>query len=707
MRVKKAQEFQESLRNLLTWFLSPKSLGLNDNRNISVNTVARHICHSYSLLQFPAKRPPRAALDIKPFHKDDYLGKDNAYLSPVIEMYHFARERLFTLLDAFILHGSLSTLDYSKGWSDFDTYLIVSKATLEDTELLCRLREALLAAYDILLKISPLQHHGFLLCSTHDLEYYPEHFMPAAVLKEGKNFWKANVKIRPYLDRERYKNDFFKHVKFMRNSANSDEFPHHAYNGVYLQGHFRNASNAMYQLQNFLEFISIIPCYYLMAKEEPCYKRDSFARVEALAGDRWNIIERIIRIREEWEKREPHPYPSNAVPRWLQETLGDDYLEGGALFVEKLGESLGIQTLNRSDHSYFFSGFPKIKNTRHYTDARNELIDHYRNIPDVVALYEYGTCSNPGISDLDVIAVLSDEPVSASLEDELYVTDPTENLHELLDGMRIKAVAESHFQQIQCLGLIGTHHLFGKKVSITPQPQYLEKMFLMCDVMDWLPERIMTLLSISISRDITVTEILGHLKSFTITLNRMEDIGFHLSGPMRELISNINGLRKKWIKFPDRVNLMDTTEKTITHGFPLMGEFASFVESNGFIKKPVGKIESLFYLRPGRGYKFRPTQACTNRPFKHIGRDGNIIIDVPQIWLSYILTIARHQGSLSELISGNIENSPLIHSIQMSEDLSRAVSYRMDLCNAMYVYFDKFNIPKTLLYRFGHIRSIK
>ena len=87
--------------------------------------------------------------------------------------------------------------------------------------------------------------------------------------------------------------------------------------------------------------------------------------------------------------------------------------------------------------------------------------------------------------------------------------------------------------------------------------------------------------------------------------------------------------------------------------------------------------------------------------------DDNITIDVPQIWLSYLMAMTRHQGSLSELISENIENSPLLHSVPISEDLSRVVGYRMDLCNAMFEYFDKFNIPKRLLYRFGHIRSNK
>ena len=52
------------------------------------------------------------------------------------------------------------------------------------------------------------------------------------------------------------------------------------------------------------------------------------------------------------------------------------------------------------------SNLPKIKNLKDYDKARSEIIKKYGNIDGLISIYEYGSVSVPGISDLDIIKVV-------------------------------------------------------------------------------------------------------------------------------------------------------------------------------------------------------------------------------------------------------------------------------------------------------------
>ena len=50
---------------------------------------------------------------------------------------------------------------------------------------------------------------------------------------------------------------------------------------------------------------------------------------------------------------------------------------------------------------------PRKKKVSDYNKARFEIIEKYKNINGLISIYEYGSVSAPGISDLDIILVFS------------------------------------------------------------------------------------------------------------------------------------------------------------------------------------------------------------------------------------------------------------------------------------------------------------
>ena len=187
-------ERQQSLKNMLTWFLNPKSKGLElvDGAH-AVEMVAKSICLSYadflSALGNKEQTTRYSEINLPPLEDAEY--KNNSYLTPVIELQSFCQKYLADYIREGLVHGSLATLDYSIGWSDFDTFMVIRSDTLQDASRLMELRGRLLQAYGYLTQIDPLQHHGFLVCSEGDLNCYQPSIMPLEVLRRSKNLFGA------------------------------------------------------------------------------------------------------------------------------------------------------------------------------------------------------------------------------------------------------------------------------------------------------------------------------------------------------------------------------------------------------------------------------------------------------------------------------------------------------------------------------------
>ena len=59
------------------------------------------------------------------------------------------------------------------------------------------------------------------------------------------------------------------------------------------------------------------------------------------------------------------------------------------------------------NHSFF--NYPKQALISNYDDVRKAIIKFYMGNSDIISIYEYGSVSAPGVSDLDLIFVLKDQ----------------------------------------------------------------------------------------------------------------------------------------------------------------------------------------------------------------------------------------------------------------------------------------------------------
>lgn len=337
------RKFQDNLHSLLTWFLNPKSKVLKQETDYPVRILGENICLGYQNLVLDSDVTPEVSITVPELIDNEYTLKDREYLKPVLGLKKFAQKELERYLSNFLLHGSLGTLDYAKGWSDFDTYLIIKKQVVNDRHLLMCLREKLLEAYEFLLKIDPLQHHGFLVCTETDLLHYPSFYLPPEIMKFAKSFFSTQrIMIKQIDPGEELERNFHDLLLLFEETTKTGIFKRHPYHGEYLLAEYKNKDNGLYQFKNFIGYLALAPAYFLQAQGCPTYKREAFKIVKGIVSPKSkDLLNRITALREEWPIREKFPYKGNSIPNWAAHLLNKDYFERGNKFIRELGNELG------------------------------------------------------------------------------------------------------------------------------------------------------------------------------------------------------------------------------------------------------------------------------------------------------------------------------------------------------------------------------
>jgi len=335
-------EEQISFHQMLTWFLSKKSQHLDNEGEWVVNMIAKNIGTSYKAL-------PRTDIRLEPMHIDincinieDYSGQDADYLQPILRLKKFVNSEIKGNVVDFLIHGSLSTLDYSKGWSDLDTLVVVNSKTIENPRNLISFRRELISAQDYLFDIDPLQHHGFIFCSEFDLGQYLSHCMPIEVLEESKSLIRqSKLSIKYNRSKLKSRQFFEQKVSIFKKAFEEGVLVHHQYEGKYLLEDYGD-TNTMYQMKYFLSVLMSLPILYLDALGSPCYKKKSFDRIKQHFGDEWEIIEKASIIRLKWSEYETHPFIGNDIPEWLRKELGNSYFKRAYMISKAMSQRLAI-----------------------------------------------------------------------------------------------------------------------------------------------------------------------------------------------------------------------------------------------------------------------------------------------------------------------------------------------------------------------------
>jgi hypothetical protein len=207
--------------------------------------------------------------------------KDLKYIRPLLN----SRKKLLkatNLIKGFYVHGSLSTHDYIKGWSDVDTLLVTKRGVMNYSSKILQLRKQIMTSSPFFYQIDPYQHHGIFIITEEEMNYYPQHYFPILLFKYSTCLFGAqslNFNIRK---------DNIERIKEFENILNQIK---------------TISPKNEYETKFFLSLFLLFPTLYLQAKENFIYKRNSFEEIRKYIKKDFKLINKVSEIRTSWHKR--------------------------------------------------------------------------------------------------------------------------------------------------------------------------------------------------------------------------------------------------------------------------------------------------------------------------------------------------------------------------------------------------------------------
>jgi hypothetical protein len=212
-----------------------------------------------------------------PFAKKDY--------SAIAFLQNQLKRRLDKQVDFFLIHGSYATADFVMDWSDLDTFVILNKEVFNDVQELKYAQKELQRLSLLCYKINPLAHHTFFIFPPLILKHYLSIFLPIPVLEYSLALKKENDLI------------------LQRVEGRVEEF-HNLWGSL---AHFRkkvidnNYSKDLFNYENDIVGLLILPALMLQMRGEPIYKKFSFDGARRVFPDfDFNLVSWASKKRSDW-----------------------------------------------------------------------------------------------------------------------------------------------------------------------------------------------------------------------------------------------------------------------------------------------------------------------------------------------------------------------------------------------------------------------
>lgn len=271
--------------------------------------------------------------------------KDQYYYSEIFKIQSYLKKnKLKKFFRYFLIHGSLADLNFVKGWSDIDTFVVIKKSALESKKKILYLKKKIKELYILFMRVCPLQHHGLILFTDYDLNNYSRHYLPIEALSTNFNILdnKKDIKIKHLIEKPNSQikilNDIINRLKLLKSAKKSGVYKHHPLNGKFLEFPIKEKKKQMYQLFCHIGFMNTLPAYYLTCIGKSANKKDSFKKFDRIFKN--NKIKKLMKKNEKvrmlWERNQYSKKNNFFIPLWVTKILGKRYLDECIIIFEIL-----------------------------------------------------------------------------------------------------------------------------------------------------------------------------------------------------------------------------------------------------------------------------------------------------------------------------------------------------------------------------------
>ena len=243
-----------------------------------------------------------------------------------------------------------------------------------------------------------------------------------------------------------------------------------------------------------------------------------------------------------------------------------------------------------------FKDLPKKVGESYYQRAREEIIEYYSQNSDILSIYEYGSVSSPGVSDLDIILILKDDVKTK--ENFFEFSNISKEVHHLLGDGTVMKMSQENFSNINFLeNNINVKKLFGKDIKLKSPDKSYQEILDLISVIDWLPERIIRLTRIITSKNINIIDALTLLHSYSYTIKKVDKIlgKDKESSKSQSTLNKIKLLRNNWHSIDNpNIVLIECIQQSISLGYRYLDVFEEYLKScNKYCRSKINLDEDI------------------------------------------------------------------------------------------------------------------
>lgn len=256
---------------------------------LNINIIEKILICIYPILKkkFKDRNNIYTTYKMNDEYKNKRFSNDDKIVKELYDKLFHSIEEIGQFVKTFIVHGSLSTLDYTK-YSDVDTLIILKNEVFEsiDNMRICRKRLSKAAIH--LFEYDPLQHHKFFFVTEMDLMNYPKSYLPVELFEYSTLVYgdiKIEISIRESLLENLYA--VWSMAYGFRQTYLTKQFP-----------------NNLFSLKRYTSRLMLLPTLYLeLFKDIYPYKKYSFDLAKKyFTEEEWRAIEIATMLRKEWNE---------------------------------------------------------------------------------------------------------------------------------------------------------------------------------------------------------------------------------------------------------------------------------------------------------------------------------------------------------------------------------------------------------------------
>ena len=166
-----------------------------------------------------------------------------------------------------------------------------------------------------------------------------------------------------------------------------------------------------------------------------------------------------------------------------------------------------------------FINYPKKVDKSFYVTARDSIVNYFSDDNFLESIYEYGSVSSPGISDIDIILVFKKDPKNIF---KYSFSDINKDVYDLVANGNVIKMEKSTFASLNYIDQLNTNLLSGNHINKSILSEKFIDIRELISICDWLPERIKRV-EMALSGDvINISYLLCLIHSLNYSIKKVE-----------------------------------------------------------------------------------------------------------------------------------------------------------------------------------------